>query len=429
MEKVEGVPLSEVMRARLPLPLGQALSIANQICAALVAAHRAGVVHYDIKPHNVMVTGDGQVKVVDFGIAGFVQSTFTVARSSQLTPAGTPEYGAPEQFLTERGDERSDLYALGCVLFAMLTGGPPFTGHSGLAVIRCKLDEPAPRLDAVRPDLPGTLNELVSALLERDPARRPQSAQDVHQRLARLGAEDETEAPTHPPTYVPPNSSSSFHISWTGTEELSTYASVPKNRSWTGALLAVAATAASLLVPIWAGQQLSNPHGAPAVIFCGVFIFPITALILAANTLGNRAAVARHRRLHVPTGAWSLSVGPEGIVTESVAGRSEFPWDRIRRVLIDEVQSPIGAMGPPSLRCSAVHLDPLPDTALPQLLGPAGWPYIDPGTLIQRPQGRIAVCVLGPTTQEQRRGLLQALVRHADERWIRSVNFTQKPIA
>jgi len=98
-------------------------------------------------------------------------------------------------------------------------------------------------------------------------------------------------------------------------------------------------------------------------------------------------------------------------------------------VLIDQISSPQGALSPPSLCCSAVHLDPLPDTALPQLLGPAGWPYMDPGTLTRQPRGHIAVCVLGPMTQGQRRELLEALVRHGNGRWIPHVKFTQEPIA
>lgn len=120
MEKVDGQTLTARLQAESPFPLTRAVAIASGVCAALEAAHRAQVIHYDIKPHNVILTGDGLVKVIDFGIAGFVQAAFTVARSSQLTPAGTPEFGAPEQFLTERGDERSDLYALGGMLFAML---------------------------------------------------------------------------------------------------------------------------------------------------------------------------------------------------------------------------------------------------------------------------------------------------------------------
>ncbi|MFI9781114.1 serine/threonine-protein kinase [Streptomyces sp. NPDC051956] len=197
MEKVDGQTLTARLQAESPVPLTRAVAIASSVCAALEAAHRAQVIHYDIKPHNVIVTGDGLVKVIDFGIAGFVQAAFTVARSSQLTPAGTPEFGAPEQFLTERGDERSDLYALGGMLFAMLAGRPPFTGHNSIAVVRRKLDEEAPPLNAFRPGLPPEVTALVAELLERDPDRRPQSAEQVQQRLQTLLAScAAAEAPT-----------------------------------------------------------------------------------------------------------------------------------------------------------------------------------------------------------------------------------------
>lgn len=197
MEKVDGQTLTARLQAESPFPLTRAVAIAGGACAALEAAHRAQVIHYDIKPHNVILTGDGLVKVIDFGIAGFVQAAFTVARSSQLAPAGTPEFGAPEQFLTERGDERSDLYALGGMLFAMLVGRPPFTGHNSIAVVRRKLEEEAPPLEAFRPGLPPEVTALVADLLERDPDRRPQSAQQVQQRLQALLAPcAAAEAPT-----------------------------------------------------------------------------------------------------------------------------------------------------------------------------------------------------------------------------------------
>lgn len=186
MERIDGTTLSQVLRDGTALPTGEAVRIAARICDALLAAHKAGVIHYDIKPHNVMITPDGSVKVVDFGIAGFVHSQFTVARTSQLAPAGTPEFGAPEQFLEERGDERSDLYALGGVLFSMLTGRPPFQGQNGIAVMLRKRDEVAPRLDVLNPDMPPELTRLVAELLERDAARRPQTAAEVSARLARI---------------------------------------------------------------------------------------------------------------------------------------------------------------------------------------------------------------------------------------------------
>ncbi|WP_180931313.1 serine/threonine-protein kinase [Streptomyces sp. AJS327] len=190
MEWVDGRTLAEHLNPEHPMGPARALRIAEEVCAALVAAHQARVIHYDIKPHNIMLTTDGdRTKVVDFGIAGFIHNTFTLARSSQLAPAGTAEYGAPEQFQTERGDARSDLYALGGVLFALLAGRPPFTGHNGLAVVRRKLDEDAPRVSEYRPDLPGGVVELVEDLLRRDPDDRPRSAAVVYAALRRLRAQ------------------------------------------------------------------------------------------------------------------------------------------------------------------------------------------------------------------------------------------------
>ncbi|MFJ8628434.1 serine/threonine-protein kinase [Kitasatospora sp. NPDC093550] len=209
MEKVDGGTLAELLSEQGTLAPAQALDIAEAICVALMAAHQARVIHYDIKPHNVMLTRDGRVKVVDFGIAGLSRTTFTLARSSQLAPAGTPEYGAPEQFHTERGDERSDLYALGGVLFAMLAGRPPFVGHNALAIIRHKIDEDAPQLDSLRPGLPRPLTALVADLLERDPSRRPQSAREVHDRLCDLRVT--LSAPTYPPAPAWPGHTNKLH--------------------------------------------------------------------------------------------------------------------------------------------------------------------------------------------------------------------------
>lgn len=183
MEHVEGASLADYVRGHGPLVLDRALEIAQEICAALVAAHQANVVHYDIKPSNVMLTASGSIKVVDFGIAGFTHThTFTVAPTTGLSPVGTAQYGAPEQFLDRRGDERSDLYALGSVLFALLTGQPPFGNGSALSVIRRKLDEQAPRVTALRTDIPAPVARLLADLLQRDPDDRPATATAVHQR-------------------------------------------------------------------------------------------------------------------------------------------------------------------------------------------------------------------------------------------------------
>lgn len=197
MEYVEGTSLAQYLRGRGPLALDRALEITEEICAALVAAHEANVVHYDVKPSNVMLTTAGSVKVVDFGIAGFTHShTFTVTPTTMLSPAGTAQYGAPEQFLDERGDERSDLYALGGVLFALLTGAPPFGEGTPLSVIRRKLDEDPPEVTELRPDVPAPVARFLADLLRRDPEERPGSAAAVHRRLAQLRP-DTTDRDTH----------------------------------------------------------------------------------------------------------------------------------------------------------------------------------------------------------------------------------------
>jgi serine/threonine protein kinase len=230
MERVEGTNLASRMHGRPPMELAQAIGIAQEICAALVAAHQAKVVHYDIKPSNVMLTSDGRVKVVDFGIAGFSHThTFTIAPTTMLSPAGTASYGAPEQFLDQRGDERSDLYALGSVLFALLAGEPPFTGANDLSVIRRKIDGEPPRLNALRPGVPPALTHLVSELLQRDPDQRPQSAEAVHDRLEQArfaatvtGDRKQTVYDTVSMPETPPRARDNFGISWTGREPSST---------------------------------------------------------------------------------------------------------------------------------------------------------------------------------------------------------------
>jgi tetratricopeptide (TPR) repeat protein len=188
MELVDGKPLSALIEASGVLPLARALELAEQICAALEATHQAGVVHLDIKPRNVMITAAGAAKVVDFGIAGFLQARLSVVSSTRLAPAATLEYAAPEQFTAERGDARADLYALGGVLFAMVTGHAPFTGYSAWEVVGAKINGVAPRLERVRPGLPSALADLVAQLLEREPSLRPPSAREVRERLAQLRA-------------------------------------------------------------------------------------------------------------------------------------------------------------------------------------------------------------------------------------------------
>jgi eukaryotic-like serine/threonine-protein kinase len=184
MELVEGQDLQRRV-ASGPLDVGQALGIAAQVCDALAAAHRAGVVHRDIKPANILLTRAGTVKICDFGIARLQQAT-QVQLTRPATTVGTSEYMAPEQAAGGPLDARTDLYSFGCVLYAMLTGGPPFSGDSPVRVLWQQIHEPPPPLAARREGIPAELQALILELLSKNPADRPEGAADVRARLARL---------------------------------------------------------------------------------------------------------------------------------------------------------------------------------------------------------------------------------------------------
>lgn len=421
MEKVEGATLTEHIHAESPISLARALAIASGICTALVAAHQAHVIHYDIKPHNVMLTADEQVKVVDFGIAGFVQATFSVARSSQLTPAGTVEYGAPEQFLTERGDERSDLYALGGVLFAMLARRPPFAGHNAAAVMRRKLDEEAPHLDSLCPDLPPAVTALVVELLQRDPDRRPQTARQVRERLQQLqaalastndGTSDLPTTKVQPPharpmdsTQQPPGLGGPFSISWTGKEPLSTYTDTRSQRIAVMSLAtALAVALAGIFISLALGpdepfttSEPGHPQGWPIalVVFGGIGIFALAFLLLHAVV-----------RCMYQRSAWSLQIGPPGIRTTSGSYRREYRWSQVRTFAIEEVVIGGGANN----RFNAgLHVKFMKGDTRSNLYRPAGWPF--PGRASVH-NGMVPICVLGPMTDQQRVALRESLTRY-----------------
>ncbi|WP_187366543.1 protein kinase domain-containing protein [Trebonia kvetii] len=172
MELVTGRTLRQVLDDAGPLPAGQAVAIAAGVCEGLEAAHAAGLVHRDIKPVNIMLAG-GEVKILDFGIA---RADGTAARTATGTVLGTPAYLSPEQAAGHPAGPASDLYSLGCVLFEMLTGSPPFTAESQLALAyRQVYDDPGPP-SARRPGLPASLDQLTARLLAKAPAARPASA-------------------------------------------------------------------------------------------------------------------------------------------------------------------------------------------------------------------------------------------------------------
>src|ERR1041385_102422 len=173
MEYLDGRSLKELILSRGPAPMSVAVDYARQILSALRFAHRNGIVHRDIKPHNVLVDGEGHVKVTDFGIAR--------AGASQMTEEGsiigTAQYLSPEQARGTQVDQTSDLYSLGIVLYEMLTGKVPFTGDSPVEIAMKHLSATPEQLTTVRPDIPKSLEHVALRALAKDPASRYQSAE------------------------------------------------------------------------------------------------------------------------------------------------------------------------------------------------------------------------------------------------------------
>ncbi|WP_073497327.1 Stk1 family PASTA domain-containing Ser/Thr kinase [Actinacidiphila paucisporea] len=172
MEYVAGCTLRDVLRERGALSPRAALDILEPVLAALGAAHRAGLVHRDMKPENVLIGDDGQVKVADFGLVRTVDTQTSVSGAL----LGTVSYLAPEQIGHGTVDQRTDVYACGVMLYEMLTGAKPYAGDTPMQVIVQRLNEDVPRPSAAVPGLPAGLDALVERAAARDAARRPADA-------------------------------------------------------------------------------------------------------------------------------------------------------------------------------------------------------------------------------------------------------------
>lgn len=175
MEYLKGQTLAARLRKMSPLPEAEAVGIANRICDGLDYLHRKGVVHRDLKPENVMLCNDGSIRIMDFGIAKS-EDCRRLTFGGFSAPMGTPDYIAPEQVQGRRGDPRSDIYALGAMLYVMTTGTPPYEGDNAYVVMNARLtgDPEAPR--ARNPQLSPQIEEIILHALERNPAKRFSSA-------------------------------------------------------------------------------------------------------------------------------------------------------------------------------------------------------------------------------------------------------------
>jgi len=177
MEWLDGLLLRSIMNEEKPLPLDRAVHITIGICEALEYIHSQGVVHRDLKPENVMVDANDDIRLIDFGIAANAGARrLTFANFSQSM--GTPDYISPEQVRGKRGDERSDVYSMGVMLYEMLTGQVPFTGPNPFAVMNDRLlNQPVPP-SSLNPAITPEMQEILYRAMEREPKNRYASARE-----------------------------------------------------------------------------------------------------------------------------------------------------------------------------------------------------------------------------------------------------------
>jgi len=189
MEYLEGVTLKDLIVSKGALPPGVGLRICKQMCAGLDAAHRQGVVHRDIKPHNMLILPEtGELKIMDFGIARRQEVKADAGLTTDGMVMGTPDYMAPEQAQAKPVDVRSDVYALGVVFFEVFTGKLPFQGETLMATVLKHIQEPPPHPRTVNPRLPEEIAGVILHCLEKEPAKRFQKVSDILKELTGVSA-------------------------------------------------------------------------------------------------------------------------------------------------------------------------------------------------------------------------------------------------
>ena len=184
MAYIEGQSLRKKIESG-PLGLDEALGIAAQVAEGLQEAHKKGVVHRDIKSANIMVTDRGQVKIMDFGLARVTESTLVTQEGMTM---GTVTYMSPEQARGKKVDQRTDIWSLGVALYEMLTAKLPFGGEHEQAVVYSILNEKPEPITELKPDIPMSIEQVVSKALEKDPNKRYQQAEELLDDLKSISA-------------------------------------------------------------------------------------------------------------------------------------------------------------------------------------------------------------------------------------------------
>ena len=195
MELVEGDDLKAIIRRQAPLPLGKAINLTIQICNGMGYAHRAGFVHCDVKPQNVLVTQDGRAMVADFGIARVINEA-TMSRSDMAW--GTPHYFSPEQAAGQAATPASDVYAIGVILYEMLTGRLPFEASSPTALALMHLRNDPPQITELNPTVPLPVAKIIHKVLAKEPSARYRTADQLGQIVQSFWAESEQRTAAQP---------------------------------------------------------------------------------------------------------------------------------------------------------------------------------------------------------------------------------------
>ncbi|NLZ93774.1 MAG: PASTA domain-containing protein [Firmicutes bacterium] len=181
MEYIHGQSLKELIESQGSLPFRTAAEYAMHIALALSNAHKHGIIHRDVKPHNILISDDGRVKVTDFGIAQAVTASTVTYNGAIL---GSVHYFSPEQARGELTEEKSDIYSLGIVLFEMLTGKIPFSGESPVSIAVKHLQEPFPDAQKINPEIPDALCQIIRKAVQKEPEKRYQSAREMADELS-----------------------------------------------------------------------------------------------------------------------------------------------------------------------------------------------------------------------------------------------------
>ncbi|MFN8498167.1 MAG: serine/threonine-protein kinase [Anaerolineae bacterium] len=175
---VDGVPLRNVIRERAPLPPAEAEDLIRQLADIMAYCHSENVVHRDLKPDNLLVTPAGRLVLLDFG-AALLEGARRITWANLTATLGTPDYMAPEQIQGKRGDERTDIYALGAIYYELLTGEPPFSGDNALAIMNQHLNATPPRADRARKGVSEATAAIIAKCLQKNAAERYQSMAEV----------------------------------------------------------------------------------------------------------------------------------------------------------------------------------------------------------------------------------------------------------